>query len=125
MRALLIFVVLDAGFRLLGFRCVYRFVRWLGQRPTTAQSVDSHAIVGLVTEAVQTATRYYWRRRLDCLPKALTTFLLLRRRNVPVTLHIGVKRYPFGAHAWVECQGKLDDSADRWVQESYVTVIST
>ncbi len=40
------------------------------------------------------------------------------------TLRIGVKRYPFGAHAWVECLGEvLDDSTDDWRHEPYVPIL--
>ena len=77
-------------------------------------------------EGVRTATRYYYRRRLDCLPRALTIFVLLRRQGVPATLRIGVKRFPFGAHAWVECLGEvLDDFVDNWQHETYVPILST
>ena len=76
-------------------------------------------------EASRRATRYYYRRRLDCLPRALAIFVLLRRWGIPATLHIGVKRFPFGAHAWVECMGEmLDDSADDWQHEPYVRLLS-
>ncbi len=75
--------------------------------------------------AVQTASRYYYRRRLDCLRRSLTIFVLVRCRGVPATLRIGVKRFPFAAHAWVECLGEVvDDSADDWRHEAYVPILS-
>lgn len=77
-------------------------------------------------EAVRTATRCYYRRRLDCLPRALTIFILLRSRGVPATLRVGVKRYPFGAHAWVECLGEvLEKATDKWRHEPYVPILAT
>jgi hypothetical protein len=82
--------------------------------------------VNTIQESVRIATRYYWRRGLDCLPKALTLYLLLRQRSIPATMHIGVKRYPFGAHAWVVCRGEvLDDTPNSWRQEPYVPIVST
>ncbi len=126
MQALLIFLLLDVGFLLLGFPRTYRFTRWWSGAARAAASPAPRRHVERTMEAVRTATRYYWRRRLDCLPRALTIYLLLRRRGVPATLRIGVKRYPFGAHAWVECLGDvLDDSADDWRHEPYASIIST
>ena len=126
LQALLVFIVLDVGFRLFGFARVYRFAQWLGRGATAAESAAGRHVVDRTLEAVRVATRLYWRRRLDCLPRALTTYLLLRRRGRAATLHIGVKRYPFGAHAWVECSGVvLDDSSNAWRHEPYVPIIST
>ena len=84
-------------------------------------------MVARTIEAVRTATRYYYRRRRDCLPRALTACLLLWRGGVPATLQIGVKRYPFGAHAWVECDGQtvIGDTRDDWRHEPYLPIIST
>jgi len=77
-------------------------------------------------DSVRTASRYYYRRRLDCLPRSLAIYVLLRRQGVPATLRIGVKRFPFAAHAWVECLGEvLDDSIDDWQHEPYVPILWT
>lgn len=126
-QAFLIFVFLDVGFRLFGFFRVHRFVQWWGSRPPNVTgSPKPSLVVERTRAAVRTATRYYWRRGLDCLPRSLTIYLLLRRRGVPASLHIGVKRYPFGAHAWVECLGEvLDDTPRSWRHEPYVPIIST
>lgn len=43
--------------------------------------------------------------RYECLEIALTTYVLLGLRGVPVSVRIGVQAYPFRAHAWVEYQG--------------------
>lgn len=125
-QALLTFVVLDLGFRLFGFARVYRLVQWWSRRYGAGQSVTWEPVVGRTLEAVAVATRYYWRRRLDCLPRALTVFLLLRRKGVPATLRIGVKRFPFAAHAWVECrESTIGESASTRKHEPYVPIIST
>lgn len=126
-QVLLIFFALDVGIFLLGFPRVYRFVH---SRRRVSRAVGSPArgrVVARTVDAVRTATRYYYRRRRDCLPRALTACLLLWRGGVPATLHIGVKRYPFGAHAWVECDGQtvIGDTPDDWRQEPYVPIIST
>lgn len=41
----------------------------------------------------------------DCLPRSLALFVFLRRCGIPVRHLIGVRRYPFRAHAWVEYDG--------------------
>ena len=129
-QALLIFVLVDVGFRVRGFASVFRRVEGWARRPVPAARVESLEVrrhtVRRVLDGVRNAARYYPRRRLDCLPRALAVYALLRRRGVPATLRIGVKRYPFGAHAWVECLGEvLDDTLDDWHHEPYVPIIST
>ena len=126
-QAFLMFLSLDVGFRLFGFSRVYRFVLWWGLRtPPPVDLPKPSRVVERTREAVRTATRYYWRRGLDCLPRSLTLYLLLRRKGIPATLQIGVKRYPFGAHAWVECLGEvLDETPKSWRHEPYVPIIST
>lgn len=126
-RALLIFVLLDVGFRLFGFPRVFRFLDGWARRAAHSGSLTAQRRTARRTvEAVRTATRYYYRRRLDCLPRALTVFVLLGLQGVPATLRIGVKRYPFGAHAWVECLGEvLDESIDDWQHEPYLPILST
>jgi hypothetical protein len=49
----------------------------------------------------------------DCLVRSLSLFRFLRSANVSVQHVIGVRRFPFGAHAWVEYNGApmLDDDA--------------
>ena len=127
-RALLVLVLVDVGLRFLGFSRVFLFVdRRMRRALTEAAAMPAQRrIVYRVLEAVRTASRHYYRRRLDCLPRSLAIFVLLRRRGVPARLHIGVKRFPFAAHAWVECFGEvLDDSTDHWRHEPYVPILST
>jgi hypothetical protein len=42
----------------------------------------------------------------DCLPRSLALFAFLRASGVPARHRIGVKRFPFSAHAWVESEGR-------------------
>jgi len=41
----------------------------------------------------------------DCLPRSLALFRFLRESGLPAEHVIGVRRRPFQAHAWVECEG--------------------
>lgn len=127
-RALLALVMADLGLRFFGFSRVFLFVdRWMRRSRTEAGAMPTQRrMVYRVLEAVRTASRYYHRRGLDCLPRSLAIYVLLRRHGVPATLRIGVKRFPFAAHAWVESLGEvLDDSSDDWRREPYVPILST
>lgn len=126
-QSLLVFFALDVGIVLLGFPRVYRFVESRSRVSSVVDATVRRRVIARTVKAVRTATRYYYRRRRDCLPRALTACLLLWRGGVSATLHIGVKRYPFGAHAWVECNGErvLGDTRHDWRQEPYVPIIST
>jgi hypothetical protein len=41
----------------------------------------------------------------DCFPRSIALFCFLRELGVPVEHRIGVTRFPFRAHAWVEFRG--------------------
>ena len=41
----------------------------------------------------------------DCLERSLALYRFLRFANFPAEHVIGVRRFPFAAHAWVECEG--------------------
>lgn len=45
--------------------------------------------------------------RTKCLEWAMTFVLLALKQNWKCNLEIGVQNYPFMAHAWVECDGKV------------------
>jgi hypothetical protein len=48
----------------------------------------------------------------DCLPRSLALYRFMLSAGIPVDHCIGVMRFPFQSHAWVECQGRvLNDSA--------------
>lgn len=49
---------------------------------------------------------FYWNPEKDCVPRALTIFLLLFVRGVPSTFFLGVRQFPFAAHSWVEWAGQ-------------------
>lgn len=40
----------------------------------------------------------------DCLPRSLGLYTYLLSLGIPATHHIGVERFPFNAHAWVETE---------------------
>jgi hypothetical protein len=110
LRALGTFMILDVAFRFLGFGRVYRLLLRRRPRSVSWTPIDASNQAKLTFQAVQAATMFYYRRQKDCLPKALTTFHLLRRQGIPADLCFGVKKFPFSAHTWVEAFGEsLDD----------------
>jgi len=114
LRAFVTFLLLDLGFRVLGFERVLQLV--LGRRVKLARQLPDEGLrlARRTFRAVQNATALYYRGREDCLPKALTTFYLLRRQAIPAQLCFAVKKFPFTAHAWVETYGEpLDDEPSR------------
>lgn len=42
-----------------------------------------------------------------CLDQCLALCWILRRRQIAAELVIGVYKFPFTAHAWLECGGKI------------------
>jgi Transglutaminase-like superfamily len=56
------------------------------------------------------ARRYH--ARPTCLVEALAADVMLRRRQYPSALHLGVRKMdncsrPLDGHAWVECEGSI------------------
>lgn len=114
LRALLAFVALDTALRLAD---VGRILAVLGRQRARAAAWPAPAgreQAERTYAAVQRATMLYYRRRRDCLPKAVTAFYLLRRQGLAAELCFGVKKFPFAAHSWVEAYGvQLDDDPSR------------
>jgi hypothetical protein len=52
----------------------------------------------------------------DCLPRSLALFHFLRDMGFSAAHYIGVQRFPFRAHAWVEHGGKVLLDVDRRAQ---------
>lgn len=46
-------------------------------------------------------------RRVECLTRSLTLYVLARKRRIPVQFHIGVRKFPFTSHAWIELNGPV------------------
>ncbi|MFC3456025.1 lasso peptide biosynthesis B2 protein [Amycolatopsis speibonae] len=48
-----------------------------------------------------------------CLPRSIATALLCRLRGRWPTWRVGVRTGPFGAHAWVEAEGRAVDEGEQ------------
>lgn len=60
-----------------------------------------------------------WYSRSECLHRAVVGYVALRKAGLDVQLVIGVRKFPFAAHAWLECEGVvISDEQD--VQQQFV-----
>ncbi len=69
--------------------------------PSTAKAIDE------VHDVVEKASRFYYRTQRDCLPAAILAYYLMRKIGIPVSFCMGVKKFPFAGHAWVEYEDRV------------------
>jgi hypothetical protein len=96
-----------------GFSDTYRRYARL-PRPAPVGGEDVGALLSRAERAFYRAENFFLLRSAprDCLPRSLALFRFLRSVGVPAEHCIGVQRFPFEAHAWVECGGSVvHDSA--------------
>jgi hypothetical protein len=92
--------------RILGFKRSYvglnHLVSPVGNSPKVSKMALS--ISRNIVKIVNLVNRNYIPYRFSCLPESLTLWFLLRRRNIPAELRLGVRTItgPFESHAWVE-----------------------
>ena len=106
--ALAYLVYIDVSMRWSGARRVHEVLDATAVRP---RSYDPTTI-RRTCRAMDRAARSYVKRAW-CLQRSAACVCLLRRRGVPAELVLGVRTFPFGAHAWVEHDGRiLNDDLD-------------
>jgi hypothetical protein len=93
----------DAALHLLGFSRFYALVR---RFPTRSPARSRPARAGRIVAGVDRAAAFYFKRAW-CLQRSALTVVLLRLAGLPARLVIAVQRVPFGAHAWVELDGRV------------------
>jgi hypothetical protein len=49
---------------------------------------------------------FWYPKQVLCLQRSAATACLLRNHGVPAQMVIGVREFPFSAHAWVEVEGR-------------------
>lgn len=83
--------------------------------PSARRSGQSDVLMKRSVNAFRMAENFFLIRSApeDCLPRSLALFRFLRSTGLPAEHCIGVRRFPFAAHAWVEYHGRsvLDDSS--------------
>jgi hypothetical protein len=73
-----------------------------GKKYTTPNLAELENLANIVNKAC-----LIYPTRTKCLEWAITFVLLALKRGWKCNLEIGVQNYPFMAHAWVECNGKV------------------
>ena len=58
----------------------------------------------------------------ECLHRSLIGYKLLRRMGVEVELVVGVKKFPFGSHAWIEYDNEIINDLKE-IRSSYHEVL--
>jgi transglutaminase-like putative cysteine protease len=76
-------------------------------RPTTASKYTG-CHVDAALRAFTSAENAFRLKRApdDCLPRSFALAFFLRSAGLPAQHRIGVGRYPFRAHAWVQIEGR-------------------
>jgi hypothetical protein len=99
-------------FALLGWEKTVRLWSRAARRDGVRPPAGWEAIVARVDELVNTcASRHVLNPQ--CKERALVSWRLLTGLGLPARLVMGVMLYPFAAHAWAECAGRIvgDDLA--------------
>jgi|TARA_R100000501_G_scaffold15113_1_gene27441 hypothetical protein len=90
--------------RFAGFQAALGWAERSAARPDEGSRVALQRCLARFTRAE--AFIPHGRGMLDCLPRSLALFGYLRAHHLPANFIIGVKRFPFQAHAWVEVDGQ-------------------
>lgn len=108
--AFAVLVLVKAGLRIAGFRRTYRvFATATARQPSArrGQAPDAasrRAEPARIAHSVSAAAAFLPWRAL-CLEQSLALCFLLHRRGHDAVVRLGVRPYPFRAHAWVEFDG--------------------
>lgn len=103
LHAAILLVLARVALLALGFQRTAKLADRISRVGDSCADVD-HAQVQASKYAVSLAAAFV-PARLLCLERSLVLYHKLRLKRVPVTLRLGVRAYPFAAHAWVELWG--------------------
>jgi len=108
--------IIDAIMAVRGFPATHRFVRRipLRRRRNPRPAAD---LVRLVDRAA-----IYYPRELLCLRRSAAITWMLRRHGHPAELVVGASIIPFGAHAWVELDGRIINDDENEVRARYTVL---
>ena len=82
-------------------------------------SEDDRFFMSLGGDKVGRAAGAYFKRAW-CLQRSAACVYLLRRRGFPANLVLGVRTFPFEAHAWAELRGKVLNDSENFVRRFLV-----
>ena len=81
-------------------------LQFLNSIPAHRKVADTDPDVRRLVKAVDAAASWVPFRG-SCLHQSLALCMMLRRRSIDADFVLGVYKYPFSAHAWVECDDKV------------------
>lgn len=85
--------------------------------PACPAAADREPRLDRAVRAFSRAENFFHLKKapLDCLPRSLALFVFLRTSGLPAEHCIGIRQFPFTAHAWTECNGNVvnDDPSNR------------
>lgn len=100
-----------------GFSVTYNGALHMAGPDETAGGDAAMEILPQALDAFARAENFFHLKKapLDCLPRSLALFRFLRSIGLPANHCIGVRPFPFTAHAWTECYGRVvhDDTLNR------------
>lgn len=111
--------VVDMIMALRGFPALHRFVGRIPLR-RRRDPIPPENLVRLVDRAA-----IYYPRELLCLRRSAAMTWMLRRHGQPAELVIGASIIPFGAHAWVELDGRIINDDENRVRARYAVLERT
>lgn len=99
-------------FWLLGWERTLRLCRGFGPANIPPAPDDHDKVIAAVDGLVRRTASWH-PLNPQCKERALVSWFLLRQMGLPARLLVGVALYPFEAHAWAECAGRVvgDDRA--------------
>jgi hypothetical protein len=84
----------------------------LRSRPRATPRTSSSLTIATILRAYQQSRTLVEQGRNDCLTRSLSLLHVLRCGGIAADICFGVTKFPFSAHAWVECERQvLNDSA--------------
>jgi hypothetical protein len=103
-----------------GFSWTYNI---LSQRVRAQAAPDQDRALRDAVTAFSRAEEFFHLRAApaDCLPRSLALFAFLCKVGLPVEHCVGIQQFPFSAHAWTQCHGRVvhDDPLN---QERYTVI---
>ncbi|MXV84382.1 lasso peptide biosynthesis B2 protein [Candidatus Poribacteria bacterium] len=99
-------------------RGIQHYVKYF-DTPSFSSSPDSHKeTLKKVKKAVDLAVKFMIFNS-DCVYYSLAFAMMLRRRNIPAVVCMGVSIFPFRAHAWVQVNGVVVSGDEKIVGGLY------
>ncbi|MCZ6862921.1 MAG: lasso peptide biosynthesis B2 protein [Alphaproteobacteria bacterium] len=108
-------VCMDVLMRFFSFKRLYKIV---SRRCPMAKRYDPNRVRRICRGMDRAAGAYF--KRAWCLQRSAACVYLLRRRGYRADLVLGVRTFPFEAHAWAELDGKVINDKEGFVRRFLV-----